>query len=878
MRRLFACVVALVLAAPCSAEVEVIVGSPAGRVAKEPDPALVNEPFAVAFDAAGRMYGVEYTRGNRLFRVGVDRTIEFLAGGFHGLHDVAVGPNGLVYLADTFNHRIRGFDPKTGTVSVVAGTGAAGFGGDGGPAATAVFNQAYCGSLTPDGRSLLVADLANARLRRIDLTSGIVTTVAGNGTKGKPLDGTTPLEAPLAGPRAACQAADGTIYLALREGNAVVEIKAGRIRTVVNASGRSGYAGDGGPAREALLAGPKYVSLDRRGRLLIADTENHCIRRYDPASGTITTVAGIPTQAGSAVGADLLATQLARPHGCCLDPAGRLVIADSDNDRILAGPCDESGSIHAAGPIDIVVYGGNACGIVAGIQAKRMGRSVVVIEPSRRIGGLTTGGLGQTDIGNKRAIGGLARDFYRAVRRHYESPEAWKWQPRSAYRSDGQSKTADGEDAMWTFEPSAALAILESWVAEHAIEVVRGERLDREAGVKLARGDSPRIESIRMESGRVFTGRIFIDATYEGDLMAAAGVKYAVGREANADHGESLNGVQHSQAKYHQMKPGVSAYRVPGDPASGLLPFVEADDGAASGSGDRRVQAYNFRMCLTDHPDNRIPFTKPAGYDPEWYELLLRNFEAGEREIPWINSPMPNRKTDTNNRLGVSTDFIGRNYDYPDASYARREEIVARHRLYQQGLMWTLANHPRVPESIRREVSRWGMCRDEFVAGDGWQEQLYVREARRMLGAYLVTEADCWARRQADDSVGLAAYGIDSHHVRRIAAADGTVRNEGDVQVHGFKPFRISYRAITPRAAECGNLLVPVCLSATHVAYGSIRMEPVFMVLGQSAATAAAQAIDQRCSVQAVDVQRLRDRLAEDGQLLDWVEKAAGAP
>jgi sugar lactone lactonase YvrE len=355
MQRLLACVVALAVAAPSSAEVEILVGSPEGRVATEPDAARINEPFAVAFDAVGRMYGVEYTRGNRLFRVGVDRTLEFVAGKFHaskpgdavppaavdgrfhGLHDVAVGPNGLVYLADTFNNRIRGFDPQTGTVSDVAGTGTAGFGGDDGPAAAAVFNQAYCGSLTPDGRSLLVADLRNARLRRIDLTSGIVTTVAGNGTKGKPLDGAAPLETPLAGPRAACQAADGTIYLALREGNAVVEIKAARIRTVVNASGRSGYAGDGGPAREALLAGPKYVSLDRRGRLLIADTENHCIRRYDPATGTITTVAGIPTKAGAAVGADLLATQLARPHGCCLDPAGRIVIADSDNDRILAG-------------------------------------------------------------------------------------------------------------------------------------------------------------------------------------------------------------------------------------------------------------------------------------------------------------------------------------------------------------------------------------------------------------------------------------------------------------------------------------------------------------------------------------------------------------
>jgi hypothetical protein len=526
-----------------------------------------------------------------------------------------------------------------------------------------------------------------------------------------------------------------------------------------------------------------------------------------------------------------------------------------------------------AEPIDIVVYGGNACGIVAGIQAKRMGRSVVVIEPSPRIGGLTTGGLGQTDIGNKAAIGGLARDFFRAVLRHYESPQSWKWQPRLEYRSDGQSRTATGEDAMWTFEPSVALAILESWVAEHRLEVIRGERLDREMGVVVMPGETPRIESIRMESGRVFAGQVFIDATYEGDLMAAARVRYSVGREGNEEHGESLNGVQIAQAHHHQLRPGVNGYRVPGDPASGLLPFVGEADAAHDGAGDRRVQAYTFRMCLTDHPDNRIPFTKPPGYDPEWYELLLRNFGAGEREIPWINSPMPNRKTDTNNRLGVSTDFIGANHDYPDASYARREEIVAQHRLYQQGLMWTLANHSRVPEAIRREVSRWGVCRDEFIAGGGWQEQLYVREARRMIGAHVVTEADCLGHSRVSDGVGLAAYQIDSHHVRRIAAADGTVRNEGDVQIGGFEPFPIAYRAIVPKAAECGNLLVPVCLSATHVAYGSIRMEPVFMVLGQSAATAAALAIDQACTVQAIHVQRLRDRLAADGQILTWDRK-----
>ena len=351
-----------------SAEVVVLAGSAAGRVGKEPDAAKVNEPFAVAFDAEGRMYGVEYTRGNRLFRIakpaGSTPQVEFVAGmfyvpapkqsfppdtataanevRFHGLHDVAIGYDGTVFVADTFNHRIRGFDPQSGTVRVVAGTGVSGFAGDGGPAVAAQFNQAYCGTLLPNLDGMLVADIGNSRLRRIDLVAGTVETIVGNGQRGKPVDGANALETPLAGPRAACQAKDGTIYLALREGNALVEIKQGVVRTVVNAAGKGGYGGDGGPGRDALLAGPKYVAFDRAGRVLIADTENHCIRRYDPASGTIELVAGTPPRGGATVGKDLLSTQLLRPHGCCLDPEGRLVIADSDNDRIIVGDLSAS--------------------------------------------------------------------------------------------------------------------------------------------------------------------------------------------------------------------------------------------------------------------------------------------------------------------------------------------------------------------------------------------------------------------------------------------------------------------------------------------------------------------------------------------------------
>lgn len=516
---------------------------------------------------------------------------------------------------------------------------------------------------------------------------------------------------------------------------------------------------------------------------------------------------------------------------------------------------------------DLIVYGGTSAGLIAGLQAKAMGKSVVVIEPSAREGGLTTGGLGQTDIGNKQVIGGLSREFYRRVARHYAREEAWNWQTRAEYQGDGQSRTDKGEDTLWTFEPSAALKIYRDWIAETGLELIRQERLDREKGVVVEGG---RIRSITMESGRVFRGKIFIDATYEGDLMAAAGVSYAVGREANAQYGESLNGVQTAMARHHQFVEGVDPYVVPGDPSSGLLPFIDPQGPGEEGGGDHRVQAYCFRMCLTDHPDNRIPFAKPEGYDELWYELLLRNYEAGEERLPWINSPMPNRKTDTNNRLGFSTDFIGQNYAYPEASYAEREAIIARHRLYQQGLMWTLAYHPRMPEAVRAEVSRWGLCKDEFVEGSGWQEQLYIREARRMISDFVMTQHHCQHRDPVERSVGMGAYTMDSHHVQRYVDAKGQVRNEGDVQVGGFPPYPIDYLAIVPKRSECTNLLVPVCLSATHIAFGSIRMEPVFMVLAQSAATAASLAIDGGIAVQDVDYATLRARLESEGQILNY--------
>ncbi|WP_182871128.1 FAD-dependent oxidoreductase [Rhodopirellula sp. JC639] len=535
-------------------------------------------------------------------------------------------------------------------------------------------------------------------------------------------------------------------------------------------------------------------------------------------------------------------------------------------------------TVRAAGgdQYDVVIYGGTSAGIAAAVQVKRMGGSVMVIEPGRRIGGLTTGGLGQTDIGNKAAIGGIAREFYQRVRTYYDQPEHWKWQRRDEYRDSGQTRTGSQEDTMWTFEPSAALTIMQDFVRQYGIPVVYQQRLDRTSlsdsngrvrGVEL---DGKRIVAIRTESGQTYRGRVFIDATYEGDLLAGAGIAYTVGRESNADYDETLNGVQTRHARHHQFARGVDPYIVPGDAGSGLLPGIDPEGPGQEQGGDHRVQAFCFRMCLTDHPENRIPFAKPDHYDPLDFELLLRNFEAGEGGMPWINSSMPNRKTDTNNRTGFSTDFIGQNYDYPEASYAEREAIIRRHRDYQKGLMWTLANHPRVPDHIRNEVARWGMCRDEFEREDGWQQQLYVREARRMIGATVMTQHHCQGRAVAEDAVGMAAYTMDSHNVQRYVDDRGHVRNEGDVQVGGFSPYPIAYGSLTPKAEHCENVLVPVCLSATHIAFGSIRMEPVFMVLGQSSATAAMQAIAADVPVQQIDYDTLRQRLLADDQVLEW--------
>ena len=514
---------------------------------------------------------------------------------------------------------------------------------------------------------------------------------------------------------------------------------------------------------------------------------------------------------------------------------------------------------------DLVIYGGTSAAVVAAVQARSMGLSVVIVCPEQHLGGLTASGLGWTDSGRKEVVGGLARAFYRRVKAHYDRPEAWRQQ-----RPDEYSRYRPGDDAMWVFEPHVAERAFEEWIAEWRIPVQRDFWLDREQGVEL---DGGRIVAITGLDGRTWRGKVFLDATYEGDLMAAAGVSYAVGREGNAVYGETLNGVQTRNARSHQFKNRVSPYVVAGDPASGLLPRVHAGPPGEEGQGDHRIQAYNYRVCLTNEPTNRLAFPKPEGYDPLQYELLLRDLQAGSMHVFGKFDPAPNAKTDTNNHGSFSTDNIGRNYDYPEASYARRAEILAEHERYQKGYFWFLQHDPRVPEAVRERMGQWGLAADEFTDNGGWPHQIYVREARRMVGEFVMTERCLRGQDPTPRSIGMGSYNMDSHHVQRYVARDedgqAFVLNEGDIQVSPGRAYPIALGAILPRRDEVQNLLVPVAVSASHIAFGSIRMEPVFMVLGQSAATLAALAVQGGHDLHEVPWEALRDRLLADGQVLE---------
>ncbi|WP_286733359.1 MULTISPECIES: FAD-dependent oxidoreductase [Sphingobacterium] len=502
--------------------------------------------------------------------------------------------------------------------------------------------------------------------------------------------------------------------------------------------------------------------------------------------------------------------------------------------------------------VDLCIYGATSAGVIAAYTASQAGKSVLLIDPGTRVGGLSSGGLGQTDIGNKYVVTGLALDFYRKMGKHYGSFE------------------------QWIFEPKVAESIFKDYLAHTNTAMLMGHRL---VAVKTDNRSIKTISLLPSESREgkniTVTANVFMDCSYEGDLMAKAGVSYHVGRESNSTYGETINGVQLLDG--HQFPDGVDPYKIKGDPGSGVLWGINTGPLKENGTGDAKVQAYNYRITLTNVPENRIAITKPHNYDATKYELLKR-----QKEIqPWksiqdvfIWSLMPNGKTDINNRNGFSTDMIGMNWRYPEADFFERKEIIQAHEDYTKGLLYFVANDRSVPEPIRSEFKKWGYPKDEYPDNGHWSPQLYIREARRMIGDVVMTQDHCQGRKVVSDGVGYAAYTMDSHNCDRVIV-NGMVKNEGNVEVGGFSPFPISYRAIVPKKEEINNLLVPVCLSASHIAFGSIRMEPVFMVLGQSAAVAACEAIDNKTAVQDVDIRRvqkiLRDNPKADGRRADYI-------
>ena len=495
---------------------------------------------------------------------------------------------------------------------------------------------------------------------------------------------------------------------------------------------------------------------------------------------------------------------------------------------------------------DVVVYGGTASGVIAAVAAARAGKKALLLEPGKHVGGMVTGGLGATDAGNRAAIGGYSREFFDRVHAHYVK----KYGARSR-----QVKDCSGG---FHFEPHVATAVFRAMLEEARVPVLFGQRVA--SVVKQGK----RIVALKTSRGDTFKAKVWIDAGYEGDLLALAGVKYHVGREARSVYGESLAGVQRFSSA-HQWP-----VRLSGLEGKKRLPFIQVGAPGKAGEGDRKVQAYNFRLCMTDRPDNRVPFPKPSGYDADRYQLLARYLKARpDLKVGQLMNPvrMPNGKTDTNNNGPFSTDHLGANWDYPEADDDRRGRIIEDHVRYTQGFLYFLANDKRVPEALSKEMNTWGLAKDEFVDTRNWPPQLYVREARRMLGACVMIQADIMDKRHKDDSVGLGSYNTDSHHVQRVLRADGSVLNEGDFQ-EAVSPYAIPYRCLIPKPTECENLLVAVCVSASHVAYGTIRMEPVYMILGQACGVAAALAVADGVTVQKVSLVKLRARLKKQKAVL----------
>jgi hypothetical protein len=517
---------------------------------------------------------------------------------------------------------------------------------------------------------------------------------------------------------------------------------------------------------------------------------------------------------------------------------------------------------------DVIVYGGTSSAVVAAVQASRMEKSVILVSPDKHLGGLSSSGLGFTDTGNKTVIGGIAREFYQLIYRHYQNPESWKWQKQSEYGNVGQGNPAiDGENrTMWIFEPHAAEEAFENLISHSKVEVHRGEFLNRESGI-VKKNDA--IVSIKTISGNIYSGKVFIDATYEGDLMASAGVKYTIGRESGDTYKEQFNGIQKGVFHHdHHFKVNVDPYKIPGDPSSGLLPRISPDSPGENGTGDKKIQAYCYRLCMTKVPENRIPITKPEGYDSTQYELLGRVSEKGWKEFFNKYDPIPNLKTDVNNHGPVGFDNIGMNWDYPEASYKRRSEILKEHELYQKGLLYFITTDRRIPAEVREIMKQWGLVKDEFKDNGNWPYNIYVRESRRMLGEYVMTENEVLGKTKVPQSIGMGSYAMDSHNVQRYVTPEGYVQNEGDIGVTPEKPYQIDLRSVIPKREDCTNILVPVCISSSHIAFGSIRMEPVFMILGQSSGIIASMAIDGEKSIQDLNYNDIKTKLEASGQVL----------
>ena len=518
---------------------------------------------------------------------------------------------------------------------------------------------------------------------------------------------------------------------------------------------------------------------------------------------------------------------------------------------------------------DIVIYGGTSSAVIAAVKAASLNRKVLLVSPDKHLGGMSSHGLGFTDSGHKDLVGGLANEFYAKIYDHYKDEAAWNIVSKEEFGNKGQGTPAMDEhtQTMWTFEPHVAEKVFTDWVNHPNITVLADEWLDRNRPLHI---NGKEIKGFYTLSGKLMKGKIFIDATYEGDLMAAAGVSFTVGRESNEVYNENYNGIQQGVFMHHHnfkhLK--VDPYVVENKPNSGVLPKISTGSIGKNGEGDYKLEAYCYRLCLTKIEDNKIPITKPDGYNKDDYELLGRIYKKGWDETFHKFDEIPNGKTDVNNHGPFSHDNIGMNYDYPTATYERRKEILEEHKRYQQGLMYFTMTDPRVPEKIRQEMSQWGYAKDEFTDNGGFPSQIYVREARRMVGDYVMTELDVMGKRETPESIGMGSYNLDSHNVQRYITKSGHVQNEGDIGVKPPHPYTIAKGSILPKESECTNLIVPVCVSSSHIAFGSIRMEPVFMILGESAAQIADLSIKNKTSVQNVNYSELKNKLEEAGQIL----------